>query len=63
MTENEDYTITVSITSIDNAAQPQGPSDDFILPSVNSTTNSTTSTPTPLPTPLPTPRCPLQGDE
>jgi plastocyanin len=40
MTENEDYTITVSITSIDNAAQPQPPSDDFILPSGNSTGNS-----------------------
>jgi plastocyanin len=40
MTENEDYTITVSITSIDNAVQSQPPSDDFILPSVNSTGNS-----------------------
>jgi hypothetical protein len=40
MTENEDYTITVSITSIDDAVQPQPPSDDFLLPSVNSTTNS-----------------------
>jgi plastocyanin len=40
MTENEDYTITVSITSIDNAVQSQPPSDDFILPSANSTGNS-----------------------
>jgi plastocyanin len=40
LTENEDYTITVSITSIDNAAQPQPLSDDFLLPSVNSTANS-----------------------
>jgi plastocyanin len=40
MTENEDYTITVSITSIDNTVQPQPPSDDFLLPSVNSTANS-----------------------
>jgi plastocyanin len=40
MTENQDYTITVSITSIDNTVQPQPPSDDFILPSVNSTGNS-----------------------
>lgn len=40
MTENEDYTITVSITSINNAAQPQPLSDDFLLPSVNSTGNS-----------------------
>jgi plastocyanin len=40
MTENEDYTITVSITGIDNAAQPQPMSDDFLLPSVNSTANS-----------------------
>jgi plastocyanin len=40
MTENEDYTITVSITSIDDALQPQPPSDDFLLPSVNSTGNS-----------------------
>jgi plastocyanin len=37
LTENEDYTINVSITSIDNAAQPQPPSDDFLLPSANST--------------------------
>jgi plastocyanin len=43
MTENEDYTITVSITSIDNAVQPQPPSDDFLLPSVNSTGNSLVS--------------------
>jgi hypothetical protein len=41
LTESEDYTITVSITSVDNAAQPQQPlSDEFLLPSVNSTTNS-----------------------
>ena len=40
MTENQDYTITVSITSVDNAAQPQPPSDDFLIPSVNSTGNS-----------------------
>ena len=32
MTENEDYTITVSINSVDNAAQPQPLSDDFLLP-------------------------------
>jgi plastocyanin len=40
MTENEDYTITVSISSIDDAIQSQPPSDDFLLPSVNSTGNS-----------------------
>ena len=40
MTENEDYTITVSMTSIDNSVQPQPPSDDFLLPSTNSTANS-----------------------
>jgi hypothetical protein len=40
LTENEDYTITVSITSVDDAVQPQPPSDDFLLPSVNSTANS-----------------------
>lgn len=40
MTENEDYTITVSITSIDDVVQQQPPSDDFLLPSVNSTGNS-----------------------
>jgi plastocyanin len=40
MTENQDYTITVSITSIDNAVQSQPLSDDFMLPSVNSTANS-----------------------
>jgi plastocyanin len=39
LTENEDYTITVSITSVDNTVQPQPPSDDFLLPSVNSTAN------------------------
>ena len=36
MTENQDYTITVSITSIDDAAQQQPLSDDFLLPSANS---------------------------
>jgi len=40
MTENQDYTITVSITSIDNAVQPQPLSDDFLLPSANATANS-----------------------
>jgi plastocyanin len=40
MTENEDYTITVSITSIDDTIQTQPPSDDFLLPSVNSTGTS-----------------------
>ena len=40
MTENQDYTITVSITSIDNAAQSQPLSDSFVLPSANSTANS-----------------------
>jgi plastocyanin len=40
LTENEDYTITVSITSIDNAEQSQPPSDDFILPSANNSTGN-----------------------
>jgi hypothetical protein len=40
LTENEDYRIIVSITSIDNAAQPELPSDDFLLPSVNFTDDS-----------------------
>jgi plastocyanin len=40
MTENEDYTVTVSIASIDNNVQSQPPSDDFILSSANSTGNS-----------------------
>jgi plastocyanin len=40
LTENEDYTITVSITSIDDTVQTQPPSDDFLLPSVNSTGTS-----------------------
>jgi len=40
MKENQDYTITVSITSVDNAAQPQLLSDNFLLPSANSTANS-----------------------
>jgi plastocyanin len=43
LTENEDYTINVSILSMGNAAQPQQPSDAFLLPSVNSTANSTQS--------------------
>jgi len=43
LTENEDYTITVSIASIDNAALPQPPSDDFLLPSVNSAANNSTA--------------------
>jgi plastocyanin len=41
LTENEDYTIIVSITSIDNTAQPQPLSDDFLIPSVNFTADST----------------------
>ncbi|HJU85114.1 MAG TPA: hypothetical protein VJ551_01370 [Nitrososphaeraceae archaeon] len=40
MTEIEDYTITVSITSIDNAVQSQPLSDDFILPSANNSTGN-----------------------
>lgn len=40
LTENQDYTITVSITSIDNAVQSQPPSDDFILPSANNSTGN-----------------------
>jgi plastocyanin len=36
MTENEDYTISVSIVGIDNNVQPEPPSDDFVLPSVSS---------------------------
>jgi hypothetical protein len=40
LTENEDYTIIVSITSIDDTAQSQPPSDDFLLPSVNFTADS-----------------------
>jgi hypothetical protein len=40
LTENEDYTITVSIASIDDTIQSQPPSDDFLLPSVNSTGTS-----------------------
>lgn len=43
MTENEDYTIIVSITNIDNTAQPQLPSDDFLIPSVNFTADSDTA--------------------
>jgi plastocyanin len=37
LTENQDYTITVSITSVNNAPQSQPPSDDFLLPAANST--------------------------
>ncbi|HJU35419.1 MAG TPA: hypothetical protein VJ695_09885 [Nitrososphaera sp.] len=40
LTENEDYTITVSIVEVDDNAQPQPPTDFFILPSGNSTGNS-----------------------
>jgi hypothetical protein len=40
LTENEDYTIKFSITSVDNTAQPQPLSDNFLIPSVNSTANS-----------------------
>jgi plastocyanin len=40
MTENEDYTINVSIVEVDNTVQPQPPSDNFLLPSANSTANS-----------------------
>jgi plastocyanin len=40
LTQNEDYTISVSIVSIDDSVQSQPPSDDFILPSFNSTANS-----------------------
>jgi plastocyanin len=40
MTEDEDYTISVSIVGINNTVQPQPPSDDFLLPSVNSASNS-----------------------
>ena len=40
LTENEDYTITVSIAGIDDTIQSQPPSDDFLLPSVNSTGTS-----------------------
>jgi plastocyanin len=40
LTENEDYTITVSITSIDNAVPSQPLSDDFILPSANNSTGN-----------------------
>lgn len=43
LTKNEDYTITVSITSIDNTVQPQSMSDDFLLPSTDSTDNSLVS--------------------
>jgi plastocyanin len=36
MTGNDDYTISVSIVEIDNTAQSVPPSDDFLLPSTNS---------------------------
>src|ERR671922_137101 len=36
MMENDDYTISVSIVEIDNTAQSLPPSDDFLLPSTNS---------------------------
>jgi plastocyanin len=39
MTEKQYYTINVSIVEVDNTVQPQPPSDDFLLPSVNSTAN------------------------
>ena len=38
MTNNQDYMINVSIVAIDNTVKPQPPSDNFLLPSVNSTT-------------------------
>jgi plastocyanin len=44
MTENQDYTITVSITSIDNAAPSQPPSDSFVLPSSSSSSLNSTGT-------------------
>jgi len=40
MTENEDYTIAISIISVDNAEEQQPLSDDFLLPSVNISNNS-----------------------
>lgn len=44
LTKNEDYTIKVSIVAIDNAAQPQPPSDVFLLSSAtNSTANTSTN--------------------
>src|SRR5215211_8075372 len=36
LVENDDYTISVSIVEIDNTAQSLPPSDDFLLPSTNS---------------------------
>jgi plastocyanin len=36
MVDNEDYTISVSIVEIDNTAQSLPPSDNFLLPSTNS---------------------------
>jgi plastocyanin len=43
LTKNEDYTITVSITSIDNAVQSPPPSDSFLLPSSSSVNSTATS--------------------
>jgi plastocyanin len=43
MVNNEDYTISVSIVAIDNAQQPSPPSDDFLLPSANSSATSVPS--------------------
>jgi plastocyanin len=43
LTKNEDYTITVSISSIDNAAQSPPPSDSFLLPSSSSVNSTATS--------------------
>jgi plastocyanin len=39
MVDNDDYTISVSIVEIDNTVQPLPPSDNFLLPSVNSSVN------------------------
>jgi plastocyanin len=36
MVDNDDYTISISIVEIDNTAQSLPPSDDFLLPSTNS---------------------------
>jgi plastocyanin len=43
LTENQDYTITVSITSVNNAPQSQPPSDNFLLPAANTTAANTTA--------------------
>ncbi len=40
MVNNDDYTISVSIVAIDDANQPLPPSDDFLLPSANSSSSS-----------------------